>query len=80
MSLTVDHQRARSADALTTVVVEDDRLLALLDEPLVEDVEHLEERRLVTDLGDLMALETALSGRAVLTPDLEGEIGEGAHL
>ncbi len=64
MGLTVDHQRARPADALTAVVVEDDRLLALLDEPLVEDVEQLEERRLVADLGNLMALETALSRRA----------------
>jgi hypothetical protein len=26
--------------------------LARLDEPLVQDVEHLEERRLVADLGD----------------------------
>ena len=52
VGLAVDHQRARAADALAAVVVEDDRFLALGDQPLVEDVEQLEERRLVADLVD----------------------------
>ena len=42
--LAVDHQAAHAADALAAVGVERDRLLALLVELLVEDVEHLEER------------------------------------
>ena len=42
--LAVDHHPARSADALAAVVLERDRLLALVDEPVVEDVEHLEKR------------------------------------
>ena len=49
VGLAVDHQRARAADALAAVVVEDDRLLALVDEALVDEVEHLEERHLVVD-------------------------------
>ncbi len=78
--LAVDHQRAGAADALPAVVVEDDRVLALLDQPLVEDVEQLEERRLVADLGDLVRLEPALFVRPVLAPDLEREVGQGGHL
>ena len=62
------------------VVVEDDCFLAFFDQPLVQDVEQLEERRLVADLGDLVGLEASLSVRAVLAPDLEGEVGEGLHL
>ena len=80
VGLTVDHQRARATDALAAVVVEDDRILALLDQPLVEDVEQLEERRLVADLGDLVRLEPALFVGAVLAPDLEREVRQGGHL
>ena len=46
-----------AADALTAVVVEHDRFLALTDQALVEDVEQLEERRLLADLGDHVVLE-----------------------
>ena len=42
--LTVDHDAAGAADALTAVVVERDRLFALDREVLVHLVEHLEER------------------------------------
>ena len=47
----VDHHPARAADALAAVVVERDRLLAVGDEPLVDDVEHLEERHVGADAG-----------------------------
>ncbi|GAA3420898.1 hypothetical protein GCM10018952_65740 [Streptosporangium vulgare] len=40
---TVDDHAAHAADALAAVVVEGDRVVALQDEPLVEDVEHLQE-------------------------------------
>ena len=81
VGLAVDHQRARAADALAAVVVEDDGLAAFVDELLVEHVEHLEERGLVADRGDAVALEAAGVGRAVLAPDLEGEVGQMmAHL
>ena len=80
VGLAVDHQRARAADALATVVVEDDGVLALLDQPLVEDVEQLEERCLVADLGDLVRLEATLLVGAVLAPDLQGQVGERGHL
>ena len=43
VGVTVDVERAHAADTLATVVVEDERLLVLLDELLVENVEHLQE-------------------------------------
>ena len=49
----------RAADALAAVVLEGDRLVALGDEALVDDVEHLEERHLVGDVGGLVGLEAA---------------------
>ena len=45
----VDHQAAGAADPLAAVVVERDRQLALADQPLVQHVEHLEERHLRAD-------------------------------
>ena len=39
----VDHHAARSADAFAAVVLEVNRFLALLDEPFVDHVEHLQE-------------------------------------
>ena len=76
MGLTVDHQRARAADALAAVVVEHDRLAALADQLLVQHVEHLEERCLVADRVDPVALEVATVARTGLAPDLEGDVPE----
>jgi len=39
----VDQEAARAADALATIVLERHRLVAALDQLLVQDVEHLEE-------------------------------------
>ena len=74
VGLAVDHQAAGAADALAAVVVERDRLLALVDQALVDDVEHLEERHVVADAAALVGLEAARIVRAVLAPDLEGEV------
>ena len=46
----VDDDAAGAADALAAVVVERDRLLALRDQALVDDVEHLEERHVGADV------------------------------
>ena len=72
--LAVDHQPARAADAFTAVAVEGDGLVALVDESLVEHVEHLEERHVLVDLGDRVDLEPAAGAGTVLTPHLEGEV------
>jgi hypothetical protein len=69
----VDHQAARAADALAAVVLELDRVLALLDELLVEDVEHLEERHVGADVVEVVGLESGPGVGAGLPPDVELE-------
>jgi hypothetical protein len=74
VGLPVDHQPAGAADALAAVVGELDRLLAGLDEPLVDDVEHLEERRVLADVGRLVGLEPARRVRSGLPPHSQREV------
>ena len=57
-------------------MVEDHRFFAFFDEPFVQDVEHLEERRLVADLGDLVSFEATLRVGTILAPDLQIDVGE----
>jgi hypothetical protein len=70
----VDQQRAGAADALTAVGVERDRRAVALDDPLVEDVQHLQHRGLGVDVGYLVALVATLALAVGLAPDLEREI------
>jgi hypothetical protein len=70
----VDDEPARAADPLAAVVVERDRLLALLDQALVDDVEHLEKRHLRADVGRLVRDEAALGLRVLLPPDFERDL------
>ena len=51
----VDHDAAHAADAFAAIVVEGDGIFALLDEALVEDVEHFEEGHVLVDVGDVVA-------------------------
>ena len=67
----VDDQAAGAADALAAVVVELDGLFALLDQILVQDVEHLEEGHLRQHVFDRVVDELALLGTAGLPPDLQ---------
>src|SRR5205085_2836753 len=53
----VDHEAAGAADALAAVAVEGDGRLALGEQPLVEHVEHFEERHVLVGVADLVALE-----------------------
>ena len=65
---------AHAADALPAVVVEGDRVTALCDDALVDDIEHFQEGGAGRDArsGDL--LEVALVSLAILAPDLEREV------
>jgi hypothetical protein len=74
VGLTVDHQRARSADAFATIVVERHGLTTFRNQSFVEHVEQLQERRLVADRVDPVALEVSLDIRARLPPDPQREI------
>ena len=76
----IDDHAAGSANALSAVVVERDRLLAVPDEALVEDVEHLQERHVGRHLVQLVAdhlavlLEVLLRALLGLAPDVEGDL------
>ena len=60
----VDHQAAHAADAFAAVRVERDRVLALLDQPFVHDVEHLEKRHVGRDVvGRVVDQPARASGR-----------------
>ena len=69
-----DHQTAHAADALATVAVERDRLVALGVELLVEDVEHLEEGHVRADVRDPVGDEAPRVVGSGLAPDLEGQV------
>jgi len=74
----LDHQSAGAADTLAAVVAELDRLLALLDEVLVEDVQHLQEGHFGQDPFDLVVDEQALGLVPRLAPpDATGTAGPG---
>ena len=71
MRVSVDIEGAHAAYTLAAVVVEYDRLLTLLDELLVEDVEGFEEGGVRGGLDIHISLKLALLSRSGLTPHLE---------
>src|SRR5690606_39055255 len=70
----VDDHAARATDALPTVVIEGDGLFALLQQPFVHLIEHLQERSVLADVLRLVANELALGIAVLLTPDVKHEI------
>ena len=73
MRMSVDVERAHTADTLAAVVVKDERLLVGLDELLVEDVQHLQERGVARDILHLKGIKVTLSRGAILTPYFQCE-------
>ena len=74
MGLAVDHDPAGAADAFSAIAVEGDGLATAVDEALVHEVEHLEERHLGVDVVGVVGLEPAGAVGTVLAPDLEREV------
>src|SRR5262245_26807724 len=66
----VDHHAARSADPFAAIGVERNRILALGDEALIDDVEHLEERHVRIGLGGVVHQPSRLR-RGSLPPDFQ---------
>ena len=64
VGLAVDHHAAGAANPLAAIVVERDRLLPVLDQLLVEHVEHLQKRHVGRDVVELVGLELARATRA----------------
>ncbi len=71
VGLAVDHQPTRPADPLAAVVLEGDGLLATGHEAVVDDVEHLEERHVGVDVGDLDGLHLACGVGPCLAPHVQ---------
>src|SRR5262249_19825817 len=67
----VDDEAAHPADAFAAVRVECDRILALLDEALVDDVEHLEKRHVSRNVVGDVVDHPSSRRRPSLSPDLQ---------
>jgi hypothetical protein len=46
----VDHHSAHPTNTLAAIVVEGNWVFAVLDQPLVYDIKHLEERHILADI------------------------------
>ena len=65
---------ARPARALAAVGLVRHRLATFVDDLLVEQIDHVEQRLLRGDPVEFVALPTTFVGRSVLPPDLDGEL------
>ena len=71
MWTTIDIKSAHATDALAAVVVEAYGMrYVVIDEPLVQDVEHLEKGTVRRDVVDRVGLEMALGTGVLLTPNM----------
>ena len=71
MRSAVDIQAAHSAYALATVVIEAHRMrYAVVDEALIEDVEHLQKRAVRRDVIDRICLKMSFYMGVFLYPDM----------
>jgi hypothetical protein len=75
----VDDETTRSADAFAAVAVERHRRLAARHQPLVQDIEGLEQRRLWTHLVEDVADEAAGILRTALAPDAKRDLHRYDH-
>src|SRR5690606_38329256 len=62
------------------VVLERDRLFAVLDEALIDDVEHREERHVGAHVGHVVRLEPARLLRRSLPPHSESDLHSVTYL
>jgi hypothetical protein len=77
VGLAIDCQRAHPANPLTTIVVEGNRVIAGLDQPFVDNVEHFEKRALAGDPVGFVFDKVSRRVPRFLPPDFEGEIHDG---
>ena len=71
MGTAIDVEAAHAADTFTAVVVETDGMgYAVVDELLIEDVEHLKERAFRRYVVEMIYLEMAFGEGVFLTPDM----------
>ena len=71
MRAAIDIESAHAADALAAVVVETNRMGdAVVDDPFVQDVEHLKEGTIGRDAVQRISLEMALGASVLLSPNM----------
>ena len=78
--MTVYIHRAHTADSLTAVVVEGDRILVLADQLLVQNVHHLKERRTLEDVFEFVGLKVTFCFRSRLSPNANVDVDVAIHL
>jgi hypothetical protein len=74
VGVSVDDHAAGATDPLAAVVLERDGFAALLGESLVDDVEHLQERHVGVDIGDLVAFEISRRLGGPLSPYVQHDL------
>jgi hypothetical protein len=67
-------KRAGAANSFTTIRIESDRIFAGNNEPLVHDIEHLEQRSLRRNIRRIVIDELAVRLRVRLSPNSQFEI------
>ncbi len=70
----VDHHAARATNPFPAIVIERDRLLALLDQPFVHHVEHFQKRHVRADIAGRVGDHPAFAVRVLLPPDVQGQV------
>src|SRR4051794_35450008 len=70
----VDHQPAHPADALAAIVIERDWVITPLDQTLVDDIQHFQERHIFADIVRLLLHHPALGCGILLAPDMKGQV------
>src|SRR5207237_996847 len=71
VGLAIDHEAAHAADPFATIVVKRDGILAFLDQPLVQHIQHLEERHVLVHARNLVANHAPAVLRVFLPPDVK---------
>ena len=68
---TINIKPTHATDALATVVIEANGMgYAVIDKPLIQDVEHLKERAIGRDVIQRIGLKMALGSGVLLTPNM----------
>ena len=70
----VDHEAAGTTDALAAIVLEVNWFLALADQIVIENVEHLEKGHVGIHVLQLVGPETALVLCVLLPPNMQGQL------
>ena len=71
---TVDGQGTHPANSLAAVVVEVNGFTSILDDAFVDDVEHLQKRRLDRNIFGVVGLDASVILRAFLAPDFQLQV------